>query len=252
MKRAGVRLAWLFVAECLLLAPSNLRAQQATSRLEGGVLTIHVERQPSALFWALDEVQRHCVCAIGYEEPRWAWRGDLESVRDERARRAVTTSRRVTLRVSAPVTAPLTREETRAVIATLVAQYEAATSARFLIRGERVFEVVPASFKDTDGRVVRHRPLIDTPVTVDGVPALPSIWFQRLTRAIGAATGRDIRPALFGNHLNLGHPVAFAAAAEPARLALSRLYDAHGVDAVFRLSYSPEMRRFGMGLRTAR
>lgn len=236
---------------CLWLAPTALSAQHVTSHLEGGVLTVDVRQEHSALYWALDEVQRFCACAIGYEEPAWQWAGDLESART-RGSRSFTASRRVSLHVSAPATTPMTRGETKAIVADLVAQYARATSARFMIRGERVLEVVPMSFKNADGRIVRPQPLIDTLVTLDGPPALPAVWFERLVQAIGAVTGHKIRASLSGNHLTLGQPVAFTARTEPASVALQRLYSEHGVDAVFRLSYGPATKTYGMGLRTAR
>lgn len=215
------------------------------------MLTVDVRQEHAALFWALDEVQRFCACPIGYEEPRWQWAGDLESVQI-RGRRPLTASRRVSLHVSAPATTPMTRGETTAIVTALVAQYERATSARFMIRGERVLEVVPLSFKNADGRIVRPPPLIDTVVTLDGPPALPAVWFGRLVQAIGAMTGQKIRTSLSGNHLTMGQPVAFTARAEPASVALQRLYSELGVDAVFRLSYGPATKTYGMGLRTAR
>lgn len=169
------------------------------------MLTIDVVDEHAASYWAIEELGRQCACAIAYEEPAWAWAGDLEIMRDGRSGRTVRASRRSSLRLSEPVVVPMTKP-----------------------------------------------PLIDTPITIEGPPALPALWLIRVARSLSATTGRDIRPMMSGNAVNLGAPISFAAHAVPASEVVRRLFEGLDIDVAWRLSYGRAPGTFGLGIRTAR
>jgi hypothetical protein len=241
------------VVACLLaalLASRELWAQ-AANRLEGGRLTIAVVDSHSALALAFEEVSRFCACVIAHQEPEWAWRGDLETLRGARGQ-AVPVVRRTTLRLTALVSDPLTQDDTRRVVTQLVAQFERQTSARFTIRGDWPLEVVPTQWKSADGSVGRAAPLIDTPISIVGLPALPAVWLQRIAAALAAAARRDVQAILHGNQVRLGAVTDFEALDEPASAVIRRLYASARPDAGWSLSYTPSLKSFSLALRTPR
>jgi len=241
------------VVACLLaalLASRELWAQ-AANRLEGGRLTIAVVDSHSALALAFEEVSRFCDCVVAYEEPEWAWRGDLEMV-EGASGKASLVARRATLRLTAPVSDPLTRDETRRVVAELVSQFARQTSARFEIRDTWPLEVVPMEWRAADGSVRRPRPLMDTPISVSGTPARPAVWLQRVAAALGAVVHRDVDMVLRGNQVNFGAVMPFEARDESASAVFRRLYASARPDAGWSLSYTPSLKSFSLALRTPR
>ncbi len=237
----------------LLAALAGTRAMHAqpANRLDGGRLSIAVVDQPYGLDLALLELSRFCACVIAHEEPEWAWRGDLETVRGARGEH-LPVVRRTTLRVTASVSDPMTQDDTRRVVTQLVAQFERQTTARFTIRGDWPLEVVPTQSRAADGSVRRIVPLIDTPISIAGPPALPAVWLQRTAAALAVAARRDVKPVLQGHQVTFGAVTAFEARDEPASAVIRRLYGPAQPAAGWSLSYMPFNRSSSLALRTPR
>lgn len=244
-----MRLAASVAVVCLSVGAGAAQSPTpATGGVADGVLTVRVESDVNGLDHAVAHLQKLCACAISYEDPQWAYPGDLSI--DVLANGRTTAHLRTgPLMASRPVGAALDREDVVAILEDLIAnQARNGNSARYQVVEQRSIEVRPVLVKNRLGNEEVPVLLLDLPIVLERDTASPSVWLQRIVATLGRLSGVKTTGVFHFDQALDSVMVTLAADQEPARQVIDRLLESLPRHGSWAVNYLPGLRLYSVAL----
>lgn len=224
--------AWTSIAMCALGASAIDAANQETATLvtSNGVTKLAVEG-PRPVATAVRTLISNYGAMISYEDPPYAYAGDLQDVSDKVRRNLdqYPPGQVSNNKVIVPMGGKLVLSTHSADIALLLnqivqTQSESNTGGSFRVeQQDGFFHVVPTQWRDVDGTWVEATPILDLPISLSVQDRSDDDLIEAIRAAISSAAGFRVN---IGSWLRKGtaEPVKyyFGAENEPARSVLAR------------------------------